>query len=163
MPDRNFQQMTGDKQPSLTSKTDQEGQGMVELTFTFMLFVTLLGAIAILAWIFFSQASIVHATRQGTRHLMAHPVLPDNKEVFDTADAEATWVVTSSVPLLDWREMDITISPPLEERLPGTYVAIQIEYDIPLPTIEIPLGFTDDVITVVRPMRLHALSRRSLD
>ena len=163
MLNRDFQQMKRDRQPNLTSRTDQEGQQMVEFAFTFILFCILMVAIAIFGWVFFSQASIVHATRQGSRHLLAHPVLPDDDVTFASADAEATWVMTNSIPLMDWTAMTINISPPLEERVVGSYVAVEILYDIPLPTIEIPLGFTDDVITIVRPMRLHALSRRSLD
>ena len=141
----------------------QDGQQMVEFTFTFIIFVILLMAIVGFGWVFFSQATLTHAAQQGTRHLLAHPLLPDDPVTFDTADAEATWVITTSAPLLDWREMNISILPPPEDRISGSYVAVEIYYDVPLPTIEIPLGFTDDVITVLRPIRLHALSRRTLN
>jgi len=136
---------------------------MVEFTFTFIMLVILLLALVGFGWVFFSQATLVHAAQEGTRHLLAHPLLPSDPVRFETADEEATWVITSSAPLLDWREMTINIYPPPQDRVLGSYVAVDIYYDVPLPTIEIPLGFTDDVITVLRPMRLHASSKRSLN
>jgi len=156
-------QMIKDKGNSRTSRRGQEGQQMVEFAFTFSMLTILLVAIVAFGWIFFSQATLVHAAQEGTRHLLAHPLLPDDQVTFDTADEEATWVITTSATLLDWREMTINIMPPPEDRIMGSYVAVEIYYDVPLPTIEIPVGFTDDVITIIRPLRLHALSRRSLN
>ncbi len=163
---RKDSQMAIDRQETtrpINAKRDQDGQQMVEFAFTFTIFVVLLLAVVGFSWVFFSQATLVHAAQQGTRHLLAHPLLPDDPTTFDTADEEATWVITTSAPLLDWHEMTINILPPPEERISGSYVAVEIYYDVPLPTIEIPVGFTDDVITVLRPLRLHAMSKRSLN
>jgi len=139
---------------------------MVEFAFTFILFCVILVAIVIFGWFFFSYATIYNAARDGSHHLMNHPVLPDNppdQPEFATADAEATWVVTTSMPLMDWTQMTLNLSPSVDNRFAGGYVAVEIVYDIPLPTISFPLGFTDDVITIIRPMRIRTLSRRNLD
>ena len=136
---------------------------MVEFAFTFMILVAFFVALLVLGWIFYSYVTITNAARNGSRHLMAHSVLPADQETFVTADAEATWVVTNTVPLLDWRRMNITISPPVANRIPGSYVAVEVRYVVNLPRLEIPLGFTDTPIGIGGPMTLRAVSRRSLD
>jgi Flp pilus assembly protein TadG len=136
---------------------------MVEFTFTFMLLIVLLVAILVFGLIFYSYLTIVNAARDGTRFLYAHPRLPSPGSGFATADAEATYVITSSVSLLDWKRMTVNITPPKEDRIAGSWVAVEIVYNVPLPTIQLPMGFTGTTFTLVRPIELRALSRRSLD
>jgi Flp pilus assembly protein TadG len=145
------------------AKADQSGQQMVEFTFTFIMLCVLLMALLGLGWVFYSYATIVNAARDGSYHLMTHPVLPGDPATFKTADAEATYVVTSTVSLLDWRHMTVNISPAVSKRVAGTYVAVEILYTVNLPRLDIPLGFTDTIIHLLGPIQLHALSRRSLD
>jgi hypothetical protein len=143
---------------------DQAGQQMVEFTFTFVLLTIILMALVLFAYVFFMYASIVHAAQRGTRHLLTYPVLPQDEDRFATADQEAAWVITSSVPLLNWREnMHITIEPPVDERALGTYVSVRILYDVPLPQFTVPLVFSDQSITVLPPIELRAVSRRALN
>jgi len=145
------------------TERDETGQAMVEFAFTFILFIAVLMAVILFAYVFFVQASLVHSAQQGSRHLLAHPVLPSDQVTFATADAEATWVVTSSVPLLDWHEMQITIEPPVEDRVLGTYVAVRVRYNVPLPDIEVPFFLTGQTFVLLPPMQLQALSRRALN
>jgi len=78
-------------------------------------------------------------------------------------DEETMQIITSSVSLLDWRRMTINITPPVEERVSGGYVAVEILYTVPMPRLEIPLGFTDDPITIMGPIQLRAVSRQPLE
>ena len=151
-----------------TSKTgsqrDQAGQQMVEFTFTFVMLTIILMALVLFAYVFFMYASIVHAAQEGTRHLLTYPVLPHDEDRFATADEEATWVITSSAPILNWKDyMHITIERPVSQRALGTYVAVRILYDVPLPEFTVPLVFIDQSITLLPPIQLHALSRRALN
>jgi len=145
------------------AKRGQQGQAMVEFAFAFILFIVVLVAVIMFAYVFFVQASLTHAAQQGTRHLLAHPVLPGDETTFGTADAEATWVITTAVPFLDWRDMQITIEPPVEDRVLGTYVAVQIRYTVPLPEFEIPFPLTGQSFRLLPPIQLQALSRRALN
>jgi hypothetical protein len=147
-----------------SKRSEEKGQQMVEFTLTFGMLTVLLAALVLFAWYFFSYVSLVHATREGSRYLMAHPILPADPVAFATADEEATWVVTNSVPLLDWRNnMTVLISPPVEQRFAGSYVLVEIDYIFHLPQVELPLGFDGTTLTILGPMELHAYSRRSLD
>jgi hypothetical protein len=117
----------------------------------------------ILGWLFYSYATITNAARDGSWHLMTHPVLPDDQDTFATSDAEATWIVTQSMPLLDWGDTVVNISPPVEERVYGGYVMVEIQHTLQMPRIEIPLGFDDTVFGLGGPFEITAVSRRSLD
>jgi hypothetical protein len=137
---------------------------MVEFAFTFILLTAILMALVLFAYVFFMYASIVHAAQEGSRHLLTYPVLPHDGDRFATADQEATWVITSSVPFLNWRDnMHITIEPPVGERALGTYISVRILYDVPLPQFTVPLVLSDGSITLLPPIELHALSRRALN
>jgi hypothetical protein len=145
------------------SQASESGQQMVEFTFTFMMLIVLFMALLILGWLFYSYATITHAARDGSWHLMTHPVLPDDEDTFATADAEATWVVTRSMPLLDWGDTVVNISPPVEERVYGSYVLVEVQHTLQMPSFSIPLGFDGTVFQLGGPFQITAMSRRSLD
>lgn len=145
------------------TKADETGQQMVEFALTFTIFCALLMALALFGVVFFSYASLTHAAREGSRHLMAHPLLPADPVAFETADEEAIYVVTSSLPLLNWRDMTIQIMPDPEFRVPGGYVAVQIEYTMQLLDMNIPLVGGSSSIHLLGPVTLRTMSRRSLD
>ncbi len=163
MPNRFVRRIWGPRRSGKTAIADQSGQAMVEFTFTFVLLCVLFIALLLLGWLFYSYVTISNAAREGSRHLLAHPVLPSDPSTFDSADAEATWVITNSVPMLNWRQMTVTITPPTEQRVYGGYILVRIDYEVSMPRIEIPLGFTGTTIKLVGPFQLRALSRRSLD
>lgn len=142
---------------------DQGGQQMIEFTLTFIMLVVLLMALLLIGWTFFSYTSIASAAREGARHLMAHPTVPRDPVAFQTSNEETTWVVTNSIPMLDWRQATVNISPDLELRVPGGYVMVEIEYTVSLPRFEIPMIFRDETFVLGGPIEIQALSRRSLD
>ena len=145
------------------STTDQNGQQMIEFTLTFMMLVALFAALLLMGWMFFSYATITSAAREGARHLMAHPTVPQDQVTFGTADEEATWVVTRSLSMLDWTQAVVNISPAVSQRVPGGYVLVEIVYTMSLPEIQIPLIVSDQVVSLGGPVQLRAMSRRSLD
>lgn len=144
-------------------KRNEQGQQMVEFALTFTIFCLLLMALALFGTVFFSYASIVQAAREGSRHLMAHPLLPADPDTFETADQEAIWVVTNSIPLLDWRNhMTINIMPEPQYRVPGGYVAVEIHYTMELLDLNIPV-IGGESVHLLGPIHLRTMSRRSLD
>jgi hypothetical protein len=147
--------------------TGQGGQSLTEFAFTMPLLVALLAGIMGLAWIGYSYVSITSAARMGARHLLTYPQDPEDPIRFSDIDAEVTYIVTTSMPFVDWRQATIVITPPIAERVVDpsdpVYVQIQITYQVNLPTIEIPYIVTDGSITVMQPLNLRAKSRMRLD
>lgn len=141
----------------------ESGQQLIEFSFTFIMFCGLFLALIMFAYVFFAHIVINNAAREGSRHLYTHPLLPDDDTTFATADAEAQYVMTSSLPVLDWRQVNINISPPVSARVAGSYVMVEIEYDVPLPRYEFPIGWGDTRWVLIEPITLQAMSRRSLD
>jgi len=151
------------QRPGVWVKQDEQGQQMVEFALTFTIFCLLLMALALFGTVFFSYASIVQAAREGSRHLMSHPLLPADPDTFETADQEAIWVVTNSLPLLDWRNhMTIAIMPEPQYRVPGGYVAVEIQYTMELLDLNIPV-LGGEPVHLLGPIHLRTMSRRSLD
>jgi Flp pilus assembly protein TadG len=148
---------------ALRPASAQSGQQMIEFTLTFLMLVVLFMALLIMGWMFYTYATITSAAREGSRHLMAHPTVPQDEVTFDTADEETTWVVTNSIPMLDWRRTTVNIAPDVSQRVPGGYVLVEVEYTMSMPEFRIPLIFQDRVITLGGPLELRAMSRRSLD
>ncbi len=147
----------------LRAEADETGQQMVEFALTFTIFCALLIALVLFGSVFFSYASIVNAARDGSRHLMAHPLLPADPDTFETSDQETIWIITNSLPLLDWHNMTINIMPEPAYRVPGGYVAVEILYTMQLIDLNIPLVGGNSSIRLLGPVTLRALSRRSLD
>jgi len=146
-----------------TTSQSENGQQMIEFTFTFIILILLFAAMLILGWVFYTYATLTNAAREGSRHLMTHPTIPEDPDRFATSDLETTWIVTNSLPMLDWRPMVVNISPPVAQRVPGGYVAVEVVYTLNMPRLEIPLTLGDRVIGLGGPTPLRALSRRSLD
>lgn len=144
-------------------QASESGQQMVEFTFTFVMLCVLFMALLILGWLFYSYATITNAARDGSWHLMTHPILPDDEDTFATSDAEAAWIVTRSMPLLDTSQTVVNISPPVDERVFGAYVMVEVRHTLNMPRIEIPIGWNDTVFGLGGPFEITAVSRRSLD
>jgi hypothetical protein len=143
--------------------SNQNGQQMVEFAMTFGMLVVLFMALLIMGWMFYVHATITGAARDGSRHLMAHPTLPEDQVTFSTPDEETTWVVTRSMPMLDWHQATVSIMPDVSQRVAGGYVGVAVQYTIFMPEFQIPLFFNGQTITLGGPVQLRALSRRSLD
>ena len=150
-----------------SNASGQGGQSLTEFAFTMPLLVGLLVGIMGLAWIGYSYVSITSAARMGTRHLLTYPQTPEDPIRFADIDAEVTYIVTSSMPFLNWQQATILITPPIAERIVDpsepVYVQVQITYQVDLPTIRIPYIVTDGSITVMQPLNLQATSRMRLD
>ena len=135
------------------------------------LLIGLLVGIILLAWVGFTYVSITSAARMGTRHMVSYPVEPENPATFTDIDSEITYVVTSTMPFLNWRAAQITISPPLDERLvinpdgsgQPTYMSVQIVYPVNNPTIKIPYIIRDGSFVLLPPISLQATARMRLD
>ncbi|MGQ9597808.1 MAG: TadE family protein [Anaerolineae bacterium] len=142
----------------------QEGQALTEFALSMTLLVALLVGIIALAWVGFCYVSIASAARMGTRHMLTYPTSPQDPHRFANVDAEITYVVTSSMPMLDWRQATVTILPqPPASRLSGTQVSVQIEYPMNTPTIRIPYVLNEGSFVLLPPITLNATSRMRLD
>jgi Flp pilus assembly protein TadG len=148
---------------SLLSR-DQNGQGLAEFAMTMPLLIALLVGIMALAWIGFSYVSITSAARMGARHMLTYPIQPEDPAKFADVDAEITYVITSSMALLNWHQATITISPqPPSVRFSGTQVSVQIVYHMNSPTIRIPYVVRPGSFVLLPPITLNAISRMRLD
>ena len=152
----------------LPRRPDQKGQGMAEFALTMPLLMGLLVGILLLAWVGFTYVSITSAARMGTRHMVTYPIEAENPVRFPNVDDEIIYVVTSTMPLLNWQQAQITISPqPPQSRLVGgaqpTYVSIQILYPLNNPTIQIPYIVGEGSFVLLPPVSLQATARMRLD
>lgn len=146
-----------------TGSGDQSGQQMIEFTLTFLMLIVLFMALLIMGWMFYTYATLTNAAREGSRHLMAHPTVPEDQATFATADQETRWVVTNSIPMLDWTLATVNISPSVPQRVPGGYVMVEVQYTMSMPEFRIPLIYADRDLVLGGPLQLRAMSRRSLD
>jgi len=144
-------------------RRDQGGQSLAEFALTMPLLVALLVGIMLLAWVGFCHVSIASAARMGVRHMLTYPWEPDSDR-FANVDAEITFVVTSTMPFLDWRRAQITIEPqPPDERHVGEDVSVQVAYPLNLPTIQVPYIIREGSFVLLPPITLQATSRMRLD
>lgn len=152
-------------------RRSQQGQSLTEFALTMPLLIGLLVGIILLAWVGFTYVSITSAARMGTRHMVSYPVEPEHPEIFADIDSEITYMVTSTMPFLDWRAAQITISPPPGERLvinpddptQPNYMSVQIVYPVNNPTIKIPYIIRDGSFVLLPPISLQATARMRLD
>jgi uncharacterized membrane protein len=150
------------------TSSDQGGQSLAEFALTMPLLIALLVGIMLLAWIGFTYVSVTSAARMGARHMVSYPIEPENPARFADADAEITYVVTSGMPFLDWKQAEITILPqPPEDRLVGgkeqLYVSIQVVYPVNLPVIQVPYVIREGSFYLLPPVTLQATSRMRVD
>jgi Flp pilus assembly protein TadG len=148
--------------PERSEGSREQGQSLTEFALVMPLLIGLLVAIMLFAWIGFSYVSITSAARQGARHMMTYPLEPEDPDRFATIDQEITYIVTTSMPFLNWRNASITISPPVAEREPIVTVAVHIQYPVSLPTIRIPYLVRPGEFVLLPPMVLNAESRMTL-
>jgi hypothetical protein len=152
------------------SGSDTAGQSLTEFALTMPLLVALLAGIIMLAWIGFSYVSITSAARMGARSMVVYPSPPEgpiDSARFSTVDEEITYVVTSSMPFLDWRKAEITIGPEPSQRLVSlaepVCLWVQVAYPVDLPTIRIPMIGRGGSMVLLPPIELRATSRMRLD
>jgi cobalt transporter subunit CbtB len=135
----------------------------METALTLPFLVALLVGLILIAWVGFSYISITNAARHGTRHMISYPRMPQDPVRFASADEEIMFVITSSMPVLDWRRAQITISPPLASRFPDIQVSVQIVYPIDNPTISIPYVVREGSFTLLPPLTVSAVSTMRID
>ena len=141
-----------------------EGQSAVEFALVAPLLFALLAGMLLLAWIGFAYVSVASAARNGVRHMISYPTVPEDTERFGSdVDAEITHVVTSAMPGLDWTRATIVISPTVDVRLPGIPVEVQVSYPLNLPTVRIPYVVRDGSLTLIPPLALDAVARMWLE
>lgn len=148
--------------------TMQRGQSLAEFALTMPLLIALLIGITLLAWVGFAYVSVTSAARMGARHMVSYPIEAENPARFANVDDEITYVVTSTMPFLDWRRAEITIQPqPPDTRLVGgpapVYMSVQVRYPVNNPVIRIPYVIREGSITLLPPITLQATSRMRLD
>jgi hypothetical protein len=146
------------------SRPRQRGQAMTEFALTVPLLVALLVAIMAMAWMGFTLLSITSGARQGARHMATYYDRPSDPWQFPSADAEITYVITTSMPFLDWRKAEIILWPEnVQDRVPGIQVSVEVRYPMSWPTIEIPWIVAEGSFTLLPPINLNAISSMRLD
>lgn len=126
------------------------------------LLVALLAGIIALAYVGFAYVSIASAARMGVRHMIGlNPSEhPENPGLFASADEEITHVVTSAMPMLNWQQAEIAISPgDTAERVFGADVSVQITYTMDTPEIRIPYVIREGSYVLVPPLTIRATSQ----
>lgn len=126
------------------------------------LLVALLVGIIALAYVGFAYVSISSAARMGARHMIGlNPAdQPEDHDLFTSADEEITYVVTSTMLALNWRQAEIVISPEdTSERVFGANVSVQITYHMDTPEIRIPYVIREGFFVLIPPLTLRASSQ----
>lgn len=142
--------------------SEPKGQSLAEFALTMPLLVALLVGIIALSYVGFIYVSISSAARMGARHMVGlNPSdAPENPEQFSTADEEITWVVTSSMPALNWRQAEISISPEdTADRVFDANVSVNITYTVTMPEIRIPYVVSEGHFVLIPPLVLRASSQ----
>jgi hypothetical protein len=141
---------------------EPKGQSLAEFALTMPLLVALLVGIIALAYVGFIYVSISSAARMGARHMVGlNPAdVPENPEMFSSADEEITWVVTSSMPALNWQQAEISIRPEdTSERVYDANVSVNITYTVDVPEIRIPYVISEGYFVLIPPLVLRASSQ----
>jgi hypothetical protein len=153
-----------ERRPGRTPRADQEqkGQSLTEFALTMPILVILLVGIIVLAYIGFAYVSISSAARMGARHMIGlNPSdHPENPDLFRSADEEITYVVTSSMFMLDWRQAEIVIKPEdTSERVYDADVSVLIIYTMELPEVRLPYIISEGEFVLLAPLTLRASSQ----
>lgn len=154
--------MTRQRRQHPPSASEPKGQGLTEFALTMPLLVVLLLGMIVLAYLGFVYVSISSAARMGARHMIGlNPAdRPEEPDLFSSADEEITYVVTSSMPMLNWRQAEIMILPEdTSERVYDTDVSILISYTVDVPEIRVPYVINDGYFVLLSPLTLHASSQ----
>ena len=149
------------KQPP-PSGSEPQGQSLAEFALTMPLLVILLAGIIALAYVGFAYVSISSAARMGVRHMIGlNPSdRPEDPDLFRTADEEITHVVTTSMPMLNWRHAEVVIVPEdPAERIFDANVAVEVTYTVDMPEIRIPYVISDGYFVLTPPIVLRATSQ----
>lgn len=144
-------------------RQSEKGQSLAEFALTVPFLVALLAMLLLIAWTGFSYISITNAARHGTRHMVSFPRVPQDPVRFASADEEITYVITSAMPMLDWKRAVITLSPDTPNRFPDVQVSVHIIYPLNNPTFSIPYIVAEGSFTVLPPMTVSAVSTMRID
>ena len=126
------------------------------------LLVAVLIGIVLLAYVGFAYVSISSAARMGARHMIGlNPAeYPEDPGQFTTSDEEITYVVTSTMPYLNWRQSEIAILPvDTSERIFGANVSVVVTYTMDTPEIRIPYIIREGSFLLIPPLTLRASSQ----
>ena len=144
------------------SDSDPKGQSLAEFALTMPLLVALLLGIILLAYVGFAYVSVSSAARMGARHMIGlNPAqYPEDPDQFTTSDEEITYVVTSTMPYLNWQQAEIAILPAdTSERVFGTNVSVVVTYTMDTPDIRIPYVIREGSFLLIPPLTLRASSQ----
>ena len=144
------------------SDSEPSGQSLAEFAFTMPLLVALLLGIILLAYVGFAYVSVSSAARMGARHMIGlNPAdRPEEPDLFASADEEITYVVTSTMLYLNWRQAEIGILPvDTSERVFGTDVTVVVTYTMDTPDIRIPYVIREGSFLLIPPLTLRASSQ----
>lgn len=144
------------------SDSETKGQSLAEFALTMPLLVALLVGIILLAYVGFAYVSITSAARMGARHMIGlNPAYaPEDPDLFSSADEEILYVVTSTMPYLNWRQAEIAILPEdTSERVFGTNVSVVVTYTMDTPEIRIPYVIREGSFLLIPPLTLRASSQ----
>ncbi len=144
------------------SDSEPKGQSLAEFALTMPLLVALLLGIILLAYVGFAYVSISSAARMGARHMIGlNPAeYPEDPDQFTTSDEEITYVVTSTMPYLNWQQAEIAILPTdTSERVFGTNVSVVVTYTMDTPDIRIPYVIREGSFLLIPPLTLRASSQ----
>jgi hypothetical protein len=159
---QNYMPMKNRQEQTQAADSEPRGQSLAEFALTMPLLVALLIGIIALAYVGFIYVSISSAARMGARHMIGlNPAdAPENPDLFSSADEEITWVVTSSMPALNWRQAEIHILPEdTADRVFDANVSVNITYTVDVPEIRIPYVISEGYFVLIPPLVLRASSQ----
>jgi len=150
-----------ERKPGEGSET---GQSLLEFSLTLPFLIALLVGLVLFAWVGFTYVSITSAARMGARHAIGYPREPEDPIRFgNDIDAEITYMVTTAMPMLDWRQAQVIIEPAPALRYPDVRVAVRVIYPLNNPTITIPFIVRDGSFTLLPNLTLVAVSTMRID
>ncbi len=90
--------------------------------------------------------------------------VPRDPAHFSTADAEITYVVTTSMPFLDWTRAEVHLRPEdTHDRVTGVQVSVEVVYPLNWPSFSIPYVLGQGALVLPPPLTLNSVSSMRLD
>ncbi len=138
-----------------------KGQSLVEFAFVIVLFTALLIGVVVFSLVFYTYITLDHMARAGVSYMLdnaltlaewntQHPNQPD-KPLKDYIKSLAGFLNTNEpYPL------EIKISPPPSQRMPGGYFEVKVSYYFDLFSISLADPLSGREIQVIRPIKISA-------
>ncbi|HDN80093.1 MAG: hypothetical protein DRI61_02635 [Chloroflexi bacterium] len=146
----------------MKSMRRERGQALIEFTLSLFIILALMIGVVAFGMVFYTYITIDQMARRGVSYMLdnAQTLAQWNSEHPDQIDAPLIEYIKSQAGVLNTTEpypMQIIISPPPEERVPGGFFEVTVRYTIDAFAFRLPNPFSaDEVITVVPPIRLEA-------